>query len=75
MEEFVKTSQKLFVAMPKTGLLKNFQLNIFIFETRASLQSLKQNTSKSARLLNNLNQPSFTSDLVLHGLVFANLIY
>ena len=44
----------------------NFHLNIFIFEARASLQtllqSMKQENKKSARLGNIPKQPSFTGD-------------
>ena len=60
----------VFVAMSNIRLPTNFQLNIFIFEARVTLQtllqSLKQNANKSTRLGNNPNQPSFTGDLALH---------
>ena len=46
--------KEFFVAMPYDMLPTNFPLNIFIFEARVSLQtllqSLKQNSDKSARL-------------------------
>ena len=70
---YAKIEQKLsvFVAKHNSWLPTNFQLNIFIFEARTSLQallqSLKQNAKKSARLENTTNKPSFTCDLVLHG--------
>ena len=50
---YAKITLKLSVAMPNSRLHTNFQLNIFIFEARASLQtlpqSLKQNANMSAR--------------------------
>ena len=62
------------VHMSNSKLPTNFQLNIFIFEARASLQtlpqSLKQNANMSARLGTTSNEPSFTCDLVLHDLVY-----
>ena len=49
-----ETAIMLFIAMPNSTLPTNFQLNIFIFEARVSLQillqSLKQNSDESARL-------------------------
>ena len=57
--------------MPNSKLPAKFQ--IFIFEARASLQtllqSLKRNSRKSARIGNDPKQPSFTSDSVLHDLI------
>ena len=48
----LKTAIKLFVAIPNSRLSTNFQLNIFIFVARVSLQtllqSLKQKDRKSA---------------------------
>ena len=65
------TPKQLFTDMPNSRLPTNFQRNIFIFETRVSLQtllqSLKQNENKSAWLGNPPNQPSFAGDLVLHA--------
>ena len=52
MNNYAKTATMLFVALPYERLPTNFQLNIFIFEARASLQtllqSLKQNANNSA---------------------------
>ena len=51
-----QNSTRLFVAMPNSSLPTNFQLNIFVFEARTSLQtllpSLKQSANKSAQLGN-----------------------
>ena len=51
-----KTVFKLFVAMLNRKLPTKFQLNIFIFEARASLQtliqSLKQKDRKSSKVSN-----------------------
>ena len=59
--------------MSNSKLSMKFQPNIFIFEARASLQTLpqtlKQNANMSARLGTTPNYPSFTGDLVLHGLL------
>ena len=58
VKKFAKTAAiKLFVAMPKSSKLHtNFQLNIFIFGARVSLQtllnSLKQKDRKSAQIGN-----------------------
>ena len=54
--QFAKMAMKLFAAMPNSRLPTNFQLNIFIFVARISLQtllqSLKQKYKKSAQVAN-----------------------
>ena len=59
LKKYVKPAIKLFVYMSNERLRVTLQLNIFIFEARAGLQtllrSLKQNSKKSARLGNNPN--------------------
>ena len=56
MDKHTKTAVSLFIDMPNSKLPTNFQLNIFIFETGASLQtlleSLKQKDRKSAKVGN-----------------------
>ena len=63
---YAKTALKLFVAMPNSKLPTNFQLNIFILEARAIIQtlfqSLKQNANESARLG---NTPNYMNDFRL----------
>ena len=54
LTKYAKIALKLFASMPKRSLPARLQLNIFIFEATACLQtllqSLKQNSDKSARL-------------------------
>ena len=38
-DKYAKSALKVFVAMPKIRLRTNFQLNIFIFVARVSLQT------------------------------------
>ena len=61
---FAKTALELSVAMPNSRLPANFQLNVFVFEARVSLQTLLQSLKQ--------NVPSFTGDLVLHELAHPN---
>ena len=49
VSKYAKTEIKLFVAMPYSMLPKNFQLNILIFEARASFQILFQSLKQRAR--------------------------
>ena len=49
VSKYAKTELKLFVAMPYSILPKNFQLNILIFEARASFQILFQSLKQRAR--------------------------
>ena len=60
MKIYGKTALNLCVAMPNSRLVTNFQLNIFIFEARVSLQtllqSLKLNTSKITEFFESIFQ-------------------
>ena len=48
---YAKTTYKLSVAMPNSRLHTNFQLNIFIFEARVSLQTLLQSLKQNRDFL------------------------
>ena len=48
---YAKTTLKLSVAMPNSRLHTNFQLNIFIFEARVSLQTLLQSLKQNSDFL------------------------
>ena len=47
----LKTAIKFFVAIPNSRLSTNFQLNIFIFVARVSLQTLLQSLKQKDRKL------------------------